>query len=221
MDRALSLSRVVQGDDERAREQADDELLARLRCGDERAFSDLIARHHAALVRVAMAFVSDRATAEEVAQDTWMGVLRGLVSFEGRSSVKTWIFRILTNRAKTRGVREARSIPFSAFAEEGEAHVVDPSRFDASRMWSAPPRKFSDEDPEKILVRREAVARVEEVLATLPAGQRAVITLRDVEGLDADEVCNVLGISETNQRVLLHRARSRIRQALEDTLGAR
>jgi len=162
-------SPAVGRDDRRATGGADDELLRRLRSGDQQAFAELIDRHHGALVRVAMAFVADRATAEEVAQDTWMGVLSGLAAFEGRSSVKTWIFRILTNRAKTRGVRESRSVPFSAFADEGEGPVVDPSRFNAKRMWSAPPLRFSEEDPEKILLRREAVERIEQALANLTA----------------------------------------------------
>ncbi len=198
----------------------DEALVARLRAGDEAAFSMLIDRHHGTLVRVAMAFVGDRSAAEEVAQDTWMAVLTGLASFEGRSSLKTWLFRILTNRAKTRGVRDARSVPFSALAEaDGEEAALPADRFGERGMWASPPRAFGEDTPERLLLRDEALRCIEAELARLPAAQRAVLTLRDLEGLDAEEVCNILEISETNQRVLLHRARSRVRRALEEKLG--
>lgn len=180
----------------------------------------LIDRHHGPLLRLAQVFVSSRAVAEEVVQETWTGVLEGLATFEGRSSLKTWIFRILTNRAKTRGVREGRSVPFSALGDPAPDNepAVDPARFRSTGMWGEPPRRWDDETPEKLMMRQEFVRALEAALEQLPPSQRAVVTLRDVEGLDSAEVCNVLQISETNQRVLLHRARSKLRRALETYL---
>ena len=171
------------------------------------------------MLRVALMYVSTRAVAEEVVQEAWIGVLKGIGRFEGRSSLKTWIFRILTNTAKTRAQREGRSVPFSALASaatDGEA--VDPERFlgDGERFaghWGAPPRRWG---PEERLVSAEAQEVIDAAIATLPPAQAAVITMRDVEGLDAEEVCNALDLTETNQRVLLHRARSKVRQALEE-----
>ena len=187
--------------------------------GDERAFAELVDRYHASLVRVAQGYVRDRAVAEEVAQDTWLAVLKGIDRFERRSSLKTWIFRILANQAKTRAERERRTVPFTALTDaEGDpdAPTVDPDRFDTvTGMWSRPPGRWPDE-PEGELLRGEARRLILDTIDSLPDGQRAVITLRDVEGFDSPEVCNVLGISEVNQRVLLHRARARVRQALED-----
>lgn len=197
-------------------------LLAALRRGDEAAFVTLIERYHPSLVRLAMLYVPDRTTAEEVAQETWLGVLKGLANFEGRSSLKTWLFRILTNIAKTRGQREARSIPFSTLWDadaEPEAPAVPPDRFQGdgrlAQHWLTPPRDW-DEAPEERILRGEARAQIESAIAALPPNQREVITLRDIEGWSSPEVCNALGISETNQRVLLHRARSRVRRAVED-----
>ena len=194
----------------------DDErqLVAALRSGDEAAFRDLINRYHASLVRVARMYVPTRALAEEVAQETWLAVLQGIDRFEGRSSLKTWIFRILTNRAKTRGMREGRSLPFSSL--ERDEPAVDPSRFRDPEdgwpgHWSAPPREF----PEERLLAAETRQVIQDALDKLPETQRTVITLRDVDGWSADEVCNALTLSETNQRVLLHRARSTVRAALE------
>lgn len=207
--------------DPKSRKASEDDaaLVERLIAGDQAAFASLIERYHGSLVRVAMLFVADHATAQEVAQETWIGVLNGISEFEKRSSLKTWIFRILTNRAKTRGVREGRSIPFSALGTDENEPAVDPGRFDAKNMWSDPPVMWNEDTPEKLLLRREAVACMEKALAELPAQQRAVVTLRDVEELDADEVCQLLEISEGNQRVLLHRARAKIRRALERLLG--
>ncbi len=209
-----------------ARASAEDlALIMRLRAGDEAAFAYFVDRYHGRLLRMAMTFVADRSAAEEVVQDTWLGVISGLETFEGRSALKTWIFRILINRAKTRGVHEARSIPFSALANPGEnpdaEHdpAVDPGRFRSNGTWADPPRPWDDDTPERILVRNEARHRLDEEISKLPPNQRAVVTLRDIEGLDSDEVCNVLGITETNQRVLLHRARSKLRRALEEYLG--
>jgi RNA polymerase sigma-70 factor (ECF subfamily) len=201
----------------------DSGLVARLRCRDEAAFRGLVDRYERSLLRLALLYVSDRAVAEEVVQETWMGVLAGLDRFEARSSLKTWIFRILINRAKTRGAREGRSIPFSALGEaagETPEPTVDPDRFyppDDARQagqWLTPPRDW-DTSPERWVLTGEVYACLRDALVSLPAAQRAVITLRDVEGWTSGEVCHVLGISETNQRVLLHRARTKARAALE------
>lgn len=198
-------------------------FVAALRRGDELAFAALLERYHNALVRLALAYVADRAVAEEVAQETWLGVLTGLDRFEGRASLKTWIFRILINRARTRGERERRSIPFSALAPEDpgpDEPAVDPARFLPPEHahwpghWAEPPRSWGA-TPEAWLLRDEVRDHLRQAIDELPPGQRTVIMLRDVEGFAADEVCNILGISETNQRVLLHRARSRVRRALE------
>jgi RNA polymerase sigma-70 factor (ECF subfamily) len=195
-------------------------LLRRLRAGEEAAFVELVERHHESLVRFAMTFVRSEAAAEEVAQDTWMGMLSGLPGFEERSSVKTWLFRILANQAKTRGVRDARSTPFSALGEleDGGGPDVSPDRFDPAGMWAKPPSRWGDDTPERLALRGEAMALVERTIDALPPQQRAVMLLRDVEGESAEDVCNTLGISETNQRVLLHRARMRVRLVLEQYL---
>jgi RNA polymerase sigma-70 factor, ECF subfamily len=196
----------------------DARCLERLRAGDEAAFMELVERYHAALVRLARSFVSSRAVAEEVAQETWLGVLNGLDRFEGRSSLKTWIFRILVNRAKTRGERESRSVPFSSLEGGDGGPSVDPDRFVEAGAWASPPRSWEGE-PEGRLLAGEARQVIDAAIETLPTAQRQVITLRDIEGLDAAEVVDVLDISDGNQRVLLHRARSKVRQALEDYLG--
>lgn len=197
--------------------ESDDAALELLLAGDETAFSALVAAHHASLLRVALTFVSDRGAAEEVVQDTWLGVLKGLKSFERRASLKTWIFRILTNRARSRGARDGRTVTFSALEDlSGGEDLLD--RFSAQGRWAQPPSLWPEQDPEDLLVRAETADCLERAIAGLPANQRAVITLRDVEGIDAQEVCNVLAISETNQRVLLHRARTKVRAALEKHL---
>jgi RNA polymerase sigma-70 factor (ECF subfamily) len=196
----------------------DQRTLAALRAGDEKAFLAIVQRLHPSMLRVASAFVSSRAVAEEVVQEAWLGVLKGLELFEGRSSLRHWIFGILTNCARSRGVRESRTVPLSSLEAEGdEGPAVDPSRFrppDDSHWpghWSAPPTPWADEQ----LQHREAVVAAQRAIEALPASQRAVITLRDVEGCESQEVCAMLGISEANQRVLLHRARSKVRTALE------
>ncbi len=194
--------------------QDETELIAALRAGDESAFRALIEMYHAMLVRVARMYVPTQAIAEDVAQETWLAVLEGLDRFEGRSSLKTWIFRILTNRAKTRGIREGRSLPFSSLEPAGPA--VEADRFHDGNHnwpghWAALPRAF----PEERLLTAETRGVIERAIAALPPTQRAVISLRDVEGWSADEVCNALTLTETNQRVLLHRARSAVRTALE------
>jgi RNA polymerase sigma-70 factor (ECF subfamily) len=191
-------------------------LLRLLRAGDEQAFAALIEKYGPSLLRVARLYVSGRAVAEEVVQETWLAVVTGIERFEGRSSLKTWLFRILTNKAKTRGQRERRSLPFSSFAADGDEQdtAVDVDRFGQGGEWKAPPRGV----PEERLLAGEARRVVEQAIAALPANQRATITLRDLEGLSAEEACNVLGVSETNQRVLLHRARSKVRAAYEEYL---
>jgi RNA polymerase sigma-70 factor, ECF subfamily len=194
-----------------------------LRRGDEDAFVSLVERYHASLVRLAHIYIGDRAAAEEVAQETWLGVIRGIDRFEGRSSLKTWIFRILANRAKTRAARERRSIPFSALASESVEPAVEPERFLAPGQarrpgqWASPPSTWRG-IPEERLLARETLGLIMESIAALPATQREVIMLRDVEGWSSEEVCALLEISEGNQRVLLHRARSKVRRALEDYL---
>jgi RNA polymerase sigma-70 factor (ECF subfamily) len=193
----------------------DGELLARLRAGEEQAFVQLVARHHASMLRLAQSFVASSAIAEEVVQDTWVGVLRGLDGFAGRSSFKTWLLRILVNRARSTGVREHRSV---AIGDAGP--VVDRSRFDATGAWMAPPQHWVEESDDRLLA--EGLAeRIHSSLSELPPRQREVVMLRDVDGLSGEEVCAVLSISDANQRVLLHRGRSRLRQALEDELGGR
>jgi RNA polymerase sigma-70 factor (ECF subfamily) len=196
------------------------ELVAALRRGDEQAFAQLVDRYHSSLVRVAQTFVRDRAVAEEVAQDTWIGVIRGLGNFRGDSALKTWIFRILTNRAKDRAVRERRTIPVADIELYDSEPSVDPSRFLGDDHpvwpghWSSAPASWADL-PEERLLADETMACVQSAIDELPPAQRQVITLRDVEGWPSDEVRALLGVSEGNQRVLLHRARAKVRTALE------
>jgi len=195
------------------------ELLARLRAGDELAFEALVDRHHGTMLAVARTYVKTHAVAEEVVQDAWLGVLKGLDRFEGRSSLKTWIMRILVNIARTRGAREARSVPFSSLAPEGEEAAVSPERFRGPDdgfpgHWNRYPRDWRSV-PEEALLGRETMGVVMSVIEALPPSQQTVIRMRDVEGWTADEVCAALELSGGNQRVLLHRARSRVRAALE------
>jgi RNA polymerase sigma-70 factor (ECF subfamily) len=191
----------------------DARLLERLRAGDEAAFIALVAGHHDAMLRLASSFVSSRAVAEEVVQDTWLGVLRGIDRFEGRSSLRTWLFAILVNRARTTGVREARSIALG-----DAAPAVDGARFDATGAWASPPDQWV-EDAEDRLGAAELAGHLHAALGQMPPRQRAVVTLRDVDGLDSDEVCELLSLSQANQRVLLHRGRSQLRHALESLLA--
>ena len=180
---------------------------------------ELVERYHASMVRVATSFVPSRAVAEEVAQETWLAVLGGIDRFEGRSTLKTWIFRILVNRARTRGAREARSVPFASLQREEGEPAVDPDRFLADGAWASPPRPWEGQ-PEERLLSAEAREVIEAAIEKLPPAQRQVITMRDVEGYESAEVRDLLDLSEGNQRVLLHRARSKVRQALEEYLGA-
>lgn len=200
-------------------------LLNLLRQRDETAFAQLIEQYHSSLVRLACIYVQDTTTAEEVAQETWLAVLQGLDRFEGRSSLKTWIFTILTNKAKTRSIRENRSVLFSDFSDGSDSPTVNPGRFNdpSAEQWAnhwsvdAEPASWAS-IPEEVILSDETLNLIRQTINKLPEGQRAVITLRDVEELSSQEICNILGISETNQRVLLHRARARVRQALEDYL---
>jgi RNA polymerase sigma-70 factor (ECF subfamily) len=198
----------------RPRGQRSDEsaLVARLRAGDEEAFMQLVREHTPGMRRFALTFVHTPDVADDVVSEAWLGVLRGLDRFEGRSSLKTWIYRIVANVARTRAVREARSTPFSSFATADEPSV-DPERFVADGHWELPP------EPWREVLGAEARAVIDEAIARLPDQQRRVIELRDVEGWSSEEVRNVLELSETNQRVLLHRARSKVRAALEDYFG--
>lgn len=190
------------------------DLVARLQAGDEQAFVTLVDRYHAPLLRLATTFVPSRAVAEEVVQDTWLGVVRGVERFEGRSSLKTWLFRILVNRARTAGVRERRETP----ADLADEPAVPPERFDRGGGWSSPPTPWDDDAEDRILARQTA-AKVSRHLNLLPERQRQVVVMRDFEGLPAAEVCTLLGLSEANQRVLLHRGRARLRNMLERELG--
>ncbi len=200
--------------------QTDEALVVeRLRDGDEAAFAELVDRYGSSMLRVARIYVRDRAAAEEVVQETWLAVLNGIEGFERRSSLKTWLFRILSNRAKTRGEREGRSLPFSALAAgdaAGGGPSVDPDRFlgpeDAQPgAWASPPRAW----PEQQILANETLDVVRTAIDALPSAQREVIRLRDLEGWSAGEVAAALEISDGNQRVLLHRARSKVRAALE------
>jgi RNA polymerase sigma-70 factor, ECF subfamily len=203
-------------------EASEERLLARLRAGDETAFRELVARHDRAMKRIALTFVRTPSVADEVVQDTWLAVIKGLERFEGRSSLKTWIFRILANRAQSRGAREHRTTPFSSLApsEDEDGPTVDPDRFlpaghAAAGYWSVTPSRFF-ELPEDRMLAAETSALVTAAIEQLPERQQQVITLRDVEGWAAEEVCQCLELSAANQRVLLHRARSAVRACLEE-----
>jgi RNA polymerase sigma-70 factor (ECF subfamily) len=193
----------------RSAADADGQLLERLRAGDEQAFVALVTRHRSAMLHLARSDVASSAIAEEVVQDTWVAVLRGLDGFAGRSSFKTWLLRILVNRARSTGVREQRSIAIG-----DAAPAVDRARFDASGAWMAPPQHWVEDSDDRLLAQGLA-EQIQALLDELPPRQREVVMLRDVDGLSGEEVCEVLEISEANQRVLLHRGRSRLRQALE------
>lgn len=199
----------------------DDAVIAALRAGHEPTFAALIDGWSSAMLRVALLHVSTRAVAEEVVQDAWMGVVRGIGRFEARSSLRTWVFRIVTNLSKTRGLRERRSIPLSAVHDERDpAATVDADRFlDASHRWghdwARPPHEWAPEDS---LLSKETGEVIRRAIDELAPRQRAVITLRDEQGFTAKEVCALLGLSEANQRVVLHRARAAVRTRLEDYL---
>ena len=195
------------------------ELLARLRAGDEGAFRSLVETHHGTMIAVARTYVNTRAVAEEVVQEAWLGVLKGIDRFEGRSSLRTWILRILVNTAMGRGAREARTVPFSSMAVGEREPAVEPERFRRpgeafAGHWNAYPSDWSSL-PDERLLGRETLGVVKRSIEELPHAQRTVITMRDIAGCAAEEVCDLLEISRANQRVLLHRARSSVRAALE------
>lgn len=205
------------------RQQNEAALIEAIRRRDELAFVELVRCYQAPLLRLARVYARSRALAEEIVQDAWLGVLQGIDRFESRSSFKTWLFRILVNRARTRAQREGRMVPFSALADPSgdaaEASVPEERFLGADHPewphhWAVPPKAWGS-SPEGQLLTRETLELIDEAIAVLPPSQREVITLRDVQGWTAEEVCNVLEITETNQRVLLHRARSRVRAALE------
>jgi RNA polymerase sigma-70 factor (ECF subfamily) len=185
------------------------ELVDRLRAGDEEAFATLVRAHHGSLCRLARAVVGSGAVAEEVVQDTWLAVVRGVDRFEGRSSLRTWLFHILVNRARTTATRERRSDP-----------GIDPDadRFDVAGVWASPPAPWAEQVEDR-LVAEQVSAVVRDLLDTLPDTQRQVVVLRDVEGMSAGDVADLLGVSNVNQRVLLHRGRARLRAALEAKMG--
>ena len=205
-------------------DESDDVLLVEaLRRGEEAAFVSLVQRYGPLMQRVAMGYVRTQAVAEEVVQETWLGVLRGIDRFEGRSSLKTWVFRILVNRARTRGVREHRSVPLSSLESGEPEESVDPEAFlEASHpawggWWASYPSSW-DGMPEDRLLAKETLALARDALEALPERQREVVVLRDVMGMEPEEVCEALGISDGNQRVLLHRGRAKVRVALEEHL---
>jgi len=200
----------------RSRRHDESALVASLRAGDERAFMRLVEECTPGMRRLALTFVRTPALADEVVQEAWLGVLRGLDRFEGRSSLKTWIYTIVANVARTRAVREARSVPFSSLASadaDDDETAVDPDRFVGDGHWARPI------EPWRQVIDAEARRVIDAAIAKLPPQQAQVIELRDIEGWSSEEVRNVLDLSETNQRVLLHRARSKVRAALEEYLG--
>jgi RNA polymerase sigma-70 factor, ECF subfamily len=201
-----------------AQAHPDHVVVMSLLAGDEQAFRVLVHKHHRAMLAVAQQFVSSRAVAEEVVQDTWLAVVKNLPRFEGRSSLKTWLFTILSNQARTRGVREQRTVPFSSMVTD-DGPTIDPNRFNGAEHrwpghWASPPQRISDLPAERV-DNAEVRAAIEHAIQGLPAMQQRVIWLRDVEGWSAEEVCTTLELSEANQRVLLHRARAKVRGVLE------
>jgi RNA polymerase sigma-70 factor, ECF subfamily len=205
-----------------ARMASDEQTVAALRAGDESTFRDLFARSYPMMKRLARAYVASDAVAEEIVQETWMAILTGIDRFEGRSALGTWIFSILTNQAKMHSSREKRALPFSCVVPGGaEQPAVDPDRFQKDDdawpgHWATPPRPW--QKPERRLLSLEARDHLKAALAELPDRQRVIVGLRDVEGLSAEEVCDLLGLSQENQRVLLHRGRARLRAVLEEYL---
>jgi RNA polymerase sigma-70 factor, ECF subfamily len=194
-------------------EDPDSELVARLRAGDEGAFIELVGKYHAAMLSIAAGYVPSRVVAEEVVQDAWVGVLRGISGFRQRSSFRTWLFRILTNRAISAGIQEHRTVPVDDLEQ-----VLEASRFDASGTWLVPPEPWADKIDDKLTAAKMA-ARILTAIDDLPARQKEVVTLRDVHGLSSEEVCAVMDISVANQRVLLHRGRGKLRQVIESEFG--
>jgi RNA polymerase sigma-70 factor, ECF subfamily len=224
--RTYSVALVTDAPVEERQQAAADEaaLIARLRAGDERAFEDVVTRFYPAMLAVARGYVRSRSVAEEVVQEAWLAVLNGLDRFEGRSALRTWVLRIVANAAQTRGIREARVVPVSSLQSEGDGPTVEPERFRGAgdpfpgHWWSYPTDWRTV--PESKLLSQETLDIVKTAIDELPDLQRAVITMRDVAGCDSEDVCQMLEITEGNQRVLLHRARARVRTALERHLDA-
>jgi RNA polymerase sigma-70 factor, ECF subfamily len=194
-------------------EDPDSELVSRVRAGDEGAFAELAGKYQGAMLSIARGYVPSGAVAEEVVQEAWIGVLRGIGRFERRSSFRTWLFRILVNRAISAGVRERRSVPVDDMGP-----VVDASSFDAGGTWQVPPEPWADQVDDQVIAAKIS-ARILAAIDELPLQQREVVTLRDVQGLSSGEVCAVLDISNANQRVLLHRGRSKLRQVIGSEFG--
>jgi len=192
-------------------------MLERLRAGDDAAFEELVNRYDHSMRRLALTIVRTPAVADDVVQETWLAVIRGLGSFEGRSSLSTWIFRILMNRARTRAAREARNVPFSAI-DQDDGPAVDADAFGPDGRWRSAPARL-ETDPESSVLNIELRRQLIDAVDQLAPAQRAVITLRDLLGFDSSDVCSLLEISEGNQRVLLHRARARVRTALAPIVG--
>ncbi|WP_328356213.1 sigma-70 family RNA polymerase sigma factor [Streptomyces sp. NBC_00445] len=208
-----------------ARELPPDEVLVqRLRDGDEETFALVLDTWSSSMLRLAMSFVSTKDSAEEAVQDTWLAVIKGISGFEGRSSLKTWVYRILVNTAKTRGTKESRTVPFASLLPEEEGPTVDASRFRApgeryAGHWAVGQEPRPWHLPEDQVLRGEVRKVIAEALDELPPRLRTVITLRDVAGYGSEEVCSLLEISSGNQRVLLHRARALLRRRLEEYLS--
>jgi len=198
----------------------DRDIVRRLLAGEEAAFRELVAAHNDTMLRVARGYVKSADVAQEVVQETWLAILRGLPRFQGRSALKTWMFRILTNRAKTRGKREGRMTPISALGplDDADAPALSADHFDSSGGWNSPPKSWHD--PARLTTDAELRHKLLEAIDGLPERQKLVITLRDVKGWSSAEVCNVLEVTETNQRVLLHRARTKVRKAMAPYLEA-
>lgn len=224
--RRYSVALVTNASVEERQQAAADEaaLIARLRAGDDRAFEDVVTRFYPSMLAIARGYVRSRSVAEEVVQEAWLAVLNGLDRFESRSSLRTWVLRIVANTAQTRGIREARVVPVSSLQSEGDEPTVGPERFRGAgdpfpgHWWSYPTDWRTV--PESRLLSHETLDIVKAAIDELPDLQRAVITMRDVAGCDSEDVCEMLEISEGNQRVLLHRARVRVRSALERHLDA-
>ncbi|MDX2145449.1 MAG: RNA polymerase sigma factor [Rhodospirillaceae bacterium] len=198
------------------------ELVRQLRARDRAAFTGVVEAYHAGLVRFAQTFLQSKASAEEIAQETWLAVIEGIGRFEGRASLKSWIYSIVANKAKTRAVRERRMLNFTDLSEQpSDSGDGIESRFTSAGMWKDKPIPWDGIDPERIVSGQELWRHGLTLVDELPPGQRAVVLLRDVEGHDAAEVCDILGISEANQRVLLHRARSKLRAAFDQLLGTK
>lgn len=193
--------------------------MARMLAGDESAFTYMVDTHHGAMFRLAMVFTKDRGAAEEVTQETWLAVIAGLDRFESRSSLKTWLFNILVNKARTRAKRDARIVATADFSEAAitSQGSVNDARFDERKHWSHPPLEWTI-SPEDHLMTRQLAQVIKDTIESLPANQRVVVTLRDVEGMSAKQTCELLELSDGNHRVLLHRGRAALRSAVESYL---